>query len=81
MFGGESEWSKDGISTIKNFVCKACRHQFSQKHLKNSESYHMLSRSRIEHALSKSLRLATIQHNEKVVNNRNSLGRLIQAIT
>lgn len=80
LFGGETEWSKDGITTIKNFERKACKHQSSQKHLKNRECFHMLGRTRIEHALSESYRLATVHHNEKVATNRKILGRLIQAI-
>ncbi|KAF2902704.1 hypothetical protein ILUMI_03483 [Ignelater luminosus] len=31
LFGGEKEWSAEGISTIRNFERKAVKHQISKK--------------------------------------------------
>ncbi|XP_049782813.1 uncharacterized protein LOC126184465 [Schistocerca cancellata] len=52
----------------------------SKRHLQNKESFQLLGKSRIEHALSEAARLTAIKYNEQVAPSRRVLARFIQAI-
>lgn len=80
IFGGEKEWTVDGISSIKNFIRKSEKHSISKKHLINQEKFHLLGKVRIEHAISEGRRLAAIKHNEQVSINRRLLARMIHVV-
>ncbi|XP_050063246.1 zinc finger MYM-type protein 1-like [Aphis gossypii] len=80
MFGGEKEWSVNGLSTIKNFLRKSEKHAISQKHLTNQEKFHLLGKVRIEHAISEGRRLAAVKHNEQVGINRRLIARMIHVV-
>lgn len=70
IFGGEKEWSVDGLSSIKNFLRRSEKHGISQKHLIIQEKCHLLGKVRIEHTISEGRRLATVKHNEQLGINR-----------
>lgn len=76
----DTEWCTEGISDLSNLIKKAVKHQSSKEHLKNKESFQMLGKHRIEHAISEALRLSNLRHNETVSLNRQILRRIIQAI-
>ncbi|XP_022167439.1 uncharacterized protein LOC111031697, partial [Myzus persicae] len=80
IFGGEKEWTIDGISSIKNFIRKSEKHSISKKHLINQEKFHLLGKVRIEHAISVGRRLAAIKHNEQVSINRRLIARMIHVV-
>lgn len=80
IFGGEKEWTVDGISSIKNFIRKSEKHSISKKHLINQEKFHLLGKVRIEHAISEGRRLAAIKHNEQVSINRRLIARMIHVV-
>lgn len=80
IFGGEKEWSVDGVSSIRNFLRRSEKHAISLKHLTNQEKFHLLGKVRIEHAVSESRRLADIKHNEQVGVNRRLLARMIHVV-
>jgi len=80
IFGGEKEWSVNGLSSIKNFLRKSEKHAISQKHLTNQEKFHLLGKVRIEHAISEGRRLAAVKHNEQVGINRRILARMIHVV-
>jgi len=80
IFGGEKEWSVNGLSSIKNFLRKSEKHAISQKHLTNQEKFHLLGKVRIEHAISEGRRLAAVKHNEQVGINRRLIARMIHVV-
>ncbi|KAL4132855.1 hypothetical protein QTP88_009937 [Uroleucon formosanum] len=80
IFGGEKEWSVNGLSSIKNFLRKSEKHAISQKHLTNQEKCHLLGKVRIEHAISEGRRLAAVKHNEQVGINRRLIARMIHVV-
>ncbi len=52
LFGGESEWTMNGISKLKNLQLKIIKHQHSQKHLNNVVSLSFLGKVNIINQLS-----------------------------
>ncbi|KAL4142958.1 hypothetical protein QTP88_005346 [Uroleucon formosanum] len=80
IFGGEKEWSVNGLSSIKNFLRKSEKHAISQKHLTNQEKFHLLGKVRIEYAISEGRRLAAVKHNEQVGINRRLIARMIHVV-
>lgn len=80
MFGGEKQWTVDGISLIKNFIRQAEKHSISRKHLMNEEKFHLLGKLRFQHVSDESQRLAILKHNELVGTNRRLLARMIHIV-
>lgn len=80
MFGGEKQWTVDGISLIKNFIRQAEKHSISRKHLMNQEKFHLLGRFRFQHVSDDDQRLAIHKHNELVGTNRHLLARMIHVV-
>lgn len=80
FFRGDSEWSSEGVSTIKNITRKAEKHAISKTHLKNRERFHLLGKVRVEHSVSEGRRLEAQKHNEQVDVNRRVLARMVHAV-
>ncbi|XP_014285288.1 uncharacterized protein [Halyomorpha halys] len=80
IFGGEADWSEEGIGTIKNIDSRAQRHQTSKIHIRNTEMYLMLGKQlQVADILSEATRASLSQYNERVTINRRVMCRLIQA--
>ncbi len=80
LFGGESEWTTNGISKLKNLQPKIIKHQHSQKHLNNVLSLSFLGKVNIINQLSEGHRQSIDRHNELVKRNRAVLSKIIDCI-
>ncbi len=80
LFGGESEWTTNGISKLKNIQPKIIKHQHSQKHLNNVVSLFFLGKVNITNQLSEGHRQSIDRHNELVKINRAMLSKIIDCI-
>lgn len=81
IFGGDADWSEEGIGTIKNIDSRAQRHQTSKIHIRNSEMYMMLGKQlQVANILSEAARATAAHYNERVTINRRVMCRIIQAI-
>ncbi|XP_076049468.1 zinc finger MYM-type protein 1-like [Oratosquilla oratoria] len=80
LFGGDSVWSKDGFTCIKNLKEKTEKHENTKKHIYNAISLSVLGSVNIKERVSESYRLSVNAHNKKVTKNREILSKIIDCI-
>lgn len=80
LFGGETSWTKTGITDIRHLSEKLKKHQSSVKHLNNIVAFSMLGKTNIATALSGAYRMSIEKHNDEVRKNRETLSKIIDCI-
>ena len=77
LFGGETEWTNNGISKLKNISPKMSKHDSCKKHLGNVLSLSLLGKIDIRESLSSAHQRSINERNELVKQNRGVLSKII----
>ncbi|XP_069481109.1 protein zwilch homolog isoform X1 [Ambystoma mexicanum] len=80
LFGGETAWTKKGVSDLKHLSELIKKHELCQSHLNNSLRLVMYGRVNIATQLDEGYRVGVRKHNEEVDKNRYILSKLIDCI-
>ncbi|XP_078539190.1 zinc finger MYM-type protein 1-like [Lissotriton helveticus] len=80
LFGGDLNWTANGVTNLKHLANKIKKHAHLRCHLENVTRLGMLGKETIESQISDTYRRAILKHNEAVDKNRRILSTLIDCI-
>ncbi|XP_069505521.1 zinc finger MYM-type protein 1-like [Ambystoma mexicanum] len=80
LFGGETAWTKTGVTDLKHLSEKTKRHESCKSHIENILQLRMLGSVNIATQLDDAYRRSVMRHNEDVDKNRYILSKLIDCV-
>ncbi|XP_069464067.1 zinc finger MYM-type protein 1-like [Ambystoma mexicanum] len=80
LFGGETAWTKIGVTDLTHLTEKRKRHESCKSHIENILQLRMLGSVNIATQLDDAYRRSVMRHNENVDKNRYILSKLIDCV-
>lgn len=80
LFGGDDNWTKNGVQDLKHLSDKIKKHENSAKHRNNFVSFQLLGKTNIATCLSNAYAEEIKNHNVKVKKNRHVLSKIIDIL-
>ncbi|XP_069936675.1 zinc finger MYM-type protein 1-like [Cherax quadricarinatus] len=80
LFGGDSSWTKIGVTDLRHLPQKVMKHEQSSKHINNVIDLSMLGKVNIAAQIDSAYKISIAKHNEEVEKNRNVLSKIINCI-
>lgn len=80
LFGGDSAWTKSGVTDLRHLPQKIVKHEQSAKHMNNMINLSLLGKVNIAAQIDTAYKLSVAKHNEQVKKNRDVLSKIINCV-
>ncbi|KAL4126426.1 hypothetical protein QTP88_010648 [Uroleucon formosanum] len=80
LFGGETAWTKIGVTDLQHLNAKIVKHENSFKHIHNATNLNLLGKVDIRHQIDIGYKIGIQRHNELVDKNRYVLDKILNCI-
>lgn len=80
LFGGDSAWTKSGVTDLRHLPQKIVKHEQSAKHMNNMINLSLLGKVNIAAQIDTAYKLSVAKHNEQVRKNRGVLSKIINCV-
>ena len=80
LFGGETAWTKIGVTDLQHLNAKIVKHENSLKHIHNATNLNLLGKVDIRHQIDIGYKIGIQRHNELVDKNRYVLDKILNYI-
>ncbi|KAL4126197.1 hypothetical protein QTP88_010423 [Uroleucon formosanum] len=80
LFGGETAWTKIGVTDLQHLNSRIVKHENSFKHIHNATNLNLLGKVDIRHQIDIGYKIGIQRHNELVDKNRYVLDKILNCI-
>lgn len=80
VLGGDSSWTKSGVTDLRHLPQKIMKHEQSAKHMNNMIDLSLLGKVNIAAQIDTAYKLSVAKHNEQVRKNRDVLSKIINCV-